>query len=313
MYKSDTKKIVRTIIIAVIAVILVSVGIVVLIQVLKNNNKGSSTTTSVVEPGEEELGTPEKISLQLAVDQWVDTQANSDNSGIYIYDLDNKAIVGRHNESKTFHMEALMNMFAAYEGYYRLDHGTWDEEFVYADTNLTHAQCLDRMIRWSYFPCLMDVTNEIGWDNLQTIFKDRGYDNTNIPALTTTPNDLAKLYRLFWNHKNLKEKSWTSLKTSMFEQANDEYSDFNHRQSLPAGFNTAKVYNKSGWLANADGSWKYYADAAFVTFEETTNKDGVRKPARNYVVVIMTTDTDYREIVKFGRKIESAVKSADQY
>ena len=318
----NKKKIIGGVLGGIFGVVAVAAGIVGLLQFInraKDEPVATPTTTVTPEP---EPTTPEKIDLQNVVDQWVDTQKNTKNSGIIIYDIDNDAIVARHNEDDKFRIESIYKMFVAYEGYYRIDNKQWSAEDRVLNWNdfngkpYTLSLCLDHMIRYSYSSCAERVWNMIGHDVLDATYKEKGYTGTSISGITSTPTDLMKLYQQFWKHTDLSEESWKKIQDSMLNQsapktASEAYTK-NWRQGLPSGFATALVYNKVGWLGG--DRWYFYDDAAFVNFPEVeSNRAKEKKLARNYIVIVLTKDTDSKELVKLGRQIEAAVKAADNY
>lgn len=308
-------------------VVIISAAFTIIGKAIRNNDQPTKNDTSSEKTtDDEEATTPSKIDLQLAVDQWV-TDNNSDNVGIEIYDLDNNAVVARHNEDTPFRIESIYKMFVAYEGYYRIDHSIWNADDIYPITNdyanqpYTRAHCLDHMIRFSYSPCAEAMWNEIGQDNLQQIYNQRGFKNTAISAITSTPSDLTKLYQIYWAHSDLSDKSWEAIKDSMLNQtapktATEAYTS-NWRKGLPSGFATATIYDKVGWLGNDPtdpDSYLFFDDAAFAVFPETKNKDtGAKIPERHYIIIALTKDTKSTKLVELGRKIENAVRTADNY
>ena len=321
----NVKKIIITVLVVVLLAGAAAVGITFLLNNAQNNSeqKPSDSEQPAVEP-EPEITTPEKIDLQLTVDQWLVTQASKDNSGIVIFDIDNNEVVARHNEDKKIYIASIYKMFVAYEGYYRIDRGLWNGEDTYAigkdiDGNqFTKSKCLDYMIRYSYSPCAETMWSEIGHDKLQSIYNEKGFLNTNISGIESTPSDLVKLYKLFYRHTDLSEESWEKIQDSMLNQeapktASSAYTQ-NWRQGFPSGFSTAKVYNKVGWLGDGGGTWNYYADAAFVNFPETVDRDtGAKRPERHYIMIVLTQKTNPANLVQLGRKIEETIKTADNY
>ena len=319
----DAKKIALAVLGSILGVAIVVAGIVLVIQLVSGHKPEqesiTATTTAPVEPAPI---TPNKIGLQNTIDQWLDTQANKNNSGIIIYDIDNDAIVARHNEDEVFRIESIYKMFVAYEGYHRIDSGQWDGNTTVLGWNdfngrpYTLSLCLDHMIRFSYSACAEAVWSMIGQETLQAAYEEKGFKNTSIAGITSTPNDLMKLYQQYWKHTDLSEDSWRKIQDSMLNQiapgtASSVYTA-NWRQGLPSGFATAQVYDKVGWYGG--DRWYFYDDAAFVTFPEVKkNKDGEKKLARNYIVIVLTKDTNPTELVKLGRKIEETVKTVDNY
>ncbi len=319
----DGKKIALIVILVVALVVGISVGIVVLLQQFNKTPTPTPTPTATAEP-EPEPEVPEKINLQLALNQWITSQPAAANSGILIYDIDNDEVVARHNEDSPFRIESIYKMFVAYEGYYRIDNGQWKADTTvfswgdYENKPYTLSHCLDHMVRFSFSSCAEAVWNMIGHDNLQAAYNEKGFKNTSIQGLTSTPNDLAKLYKQFWNHTDLSDESWNQILDSMINQTAPASAGYNYarnwRQGLPSGFATAKVYNKVGWLGDSYGNWTYYDDAAFLVFPEVQkNKDGEKVLERHYIMIALTKNTSPKQLVQLGRKIEEAVKTADKY
>ncbi|MBR1801820.1 serine hydrolase [Candidatus Saccharibacteria bacterium] len=320
----DKKKIVGAVIGGVVGVVAVAAGTVAAIHFINQPASEPTATETATTTAEPEPTVPDKISLQNTVDKWVDTQSSAGNSGIIIYDIDNDEIVARHNEDTKIRIESIYKMFVAYEGYYRIDSGQWDGNQQVLNWNdfsgkpYTLSLCLDHMIRFSYSSCAEKVWSMIGQNNLQAAYEEKGYKNTSISNITSTPSDLMKLYQQYWKHTDLSEESWKKIQDSMLNQtapgnAADVYTR-NWRQGLPSGFSTAVVYDKVGWLGDGAGHWLYYGDAAFVVFPEVeSNREGEKKLARHYIVIALTKNTDYKELVKLGRNLETAVKSEDNY
>lgn len=324
----DAKKIAGVVIGGVIGVIVLAIGIVFIIQAL-TNNKPAVNPDGPDNPGSGEVGKPEEISLQLALNEWLTEQPASNDSGVLVYDIDHDSIVARHNEDNAMWIGNLYQMFIAYEGYYRLNHEALEGSATLPIGNdfegkpYTISHCLDYMIKFSYLPCSEILANMFGWDNLQASFNEQGFKNTNIHGLTSNASDLLKLYQMYWKHNDFDEKTWNIIQDSLFAQTaatQDPVYAQNWRKGLPSGFSTAMVYNKTGFYSN-DGkdmtdSTKLYGawnDAAFVVFPEVENKDGVIKPERHYIIIVTTKNTKPQEVVKLGRKFEDAVKSADNY
>lgn len=318
----DTKKIFGAVFGAVIGVIILAVGIVLVMGLISKSAKEAGSNGGTNQGGEDD-GKPQKIDLQLTVNQWLTSQPASNNSAILIYDIDNDAIIARHNEDVAMRMESIYKMFVAYEGYYRLDHDMLKADTVlpiagdYEGKPYTVSKCLDHMIRYSYSPCAEILANQIGWENLQTSFNEQGFKNTNIHGVITNASDLLKLYQLYWKHNDLRDASWDKIQESMINQTaatDNVIYNRNWRSGLPSGFSTAKVYNKTGFLSLDGLTYNFYDDAAFVVFPEVeSNRDGKKVPEHHYIMIVLTKDTSPKEIVKLGRKLEEAVKTADNY
>lgn len=317
----DTKKITIAVIASIVGVIILAVAIVVIVNLLNQPQKPTGNSDND-DPGTTEVGKPKEIDLQLAVDQWLTTQPAAANSGIIIYDIDNNSVVARHNENVQFGIDTISQMFIAYEGYYRIDHDMLDGTAVYPIGDdfegkpYTRNHCLDFMVRFSYLPCSNIMINEIGFDNLQAAYNQRGFKNTNIAASISTPSDLMKLYQMYWKHNDLSDNSWDKIQESMLNQVaatKDPVYAQNWRMGIPSGISTALVYNKVG-MYGVGTTWVRFSDASFLVYPEVEkNKDGEAKPARHYISIVLTKDTTPQEIVKLGRKIEEAIKTADNY
>ena len=297
-------------------------GIVSIYRGLTHGDNLTEAGKIAEETRKKKAETPIKLDLQLPINQWVATQ-DADDSGIIIFDLDNNAVVGKHNENKSFRIESIYKMFVAYEGYRRISQGTYQANDTALNQNsydgkpYTLELCLDHMVRYSFSSCAESVWNRIGRKKLQKIYDDKGFSDTEIAGLTSTASEIKQLYQIFWRHEDLSEDTWAKIKDSMLNQtapksAADIYTS-NWRQGLPSGFNTAKVYNKVGWLGDGDGNWLYYSDAAFLEFQEVTNQNDEKKPARHFIMVVLTKNTRPKEIKKLGQKVEAAIRSADTY
>ena len=319
----DIKKILLIVLGVVAGVAVIAVAIVFIPKLFEKTDEPVATSTAASAPEEETPKTPEKLDLQLVVDQWLDTQTSTANSEIMIYDLDNNEVVARHNEDKKMYIASIYKMFVVYEGYYRVDHNIWTASDSvglgnnYDGKPMTYGNCLDYAIRYSYSPCAENLWAKIGHDNLQAIYNEKGYTGTDIQGITSTPSDLVKLYQQYYKHSDLSEESWEKIQDSMLNQTapSNAFSAMQQdwRKGLPAGFTTAKVYDKVGWWGDGNGNWYYYADAAFLNFPETKNNDGETVPERNYIAIVLTAKTKPAELVKLGRNIESYIKTADNY
>jgi hypothetical protein len=160
------------------------------------------------------------------------------------------------------------------------------------------------------------MINEIGFDNLQAAYNERGFKDTTIAQSISTPTDLMKLYQMYWKHTDLSKDSWAKIQESMLNQVaatKDLTYAQNWRMGMPSGFSTALVYNKVG-MYGVGTTWVRFSDASFLVFPEVEkNKDGEGKPERHYISIVLTKNTDPKEIVKLGRKIEEAIRTADNY
>jgi len=140
----------------------------------------------------------------------------------------------------------------------------------------------------------------IGKTNLDSIVNDTfGINETTVSRLVTTPNDILKIMKMFYEHKEITDETLLArMKDSFLNQPITEY---NWRQGLPSGFSSAKVYNKVGWDYNPDGKyWNYYHDAAIVEFPGQN---------RHFIVVVMSSKVPYQRIRQLGADIEKTFLS----
>lgn len=237
---------------------------------------------------------PEKIDFQPVVDEWV--KSVSGNKSVLIYDLDRDELAGSYNTKEDYNTASLYKLFVVYEGYRRLESGEWQADDLAGSTGHTVLECLDLAIRESYSPCAETLWAEIGYDELDEIVKtDFGIINSDISVLTSNPEDIMKMMKLFYDHPHIKDEALTArMKDSFLNQPKTTY---DWRQGLPSGFSDAvNVYNKVGWEFNENGNyWNIYHDAAIVEFPE---KD------RHFIAIVMTNKVPYQQIRKFGSMIE---------
>ena len=257
------------------------------------NNIITNEESAYVSPEKTEVE-PKKIDFQTIVDNWV---KNIDgDKGVLIYDLDRDEMVAEYNSDRSFATASLYKLFVVYEGYRKIEQGEWREGDTAGDTGRTILECLDLAVRESNSDCAETLWRIIGHDKLEKIVADDfGITNTSVEDLVSTPNDIAKMMKRFYDHTDINdEKLIAKMKDSFLNQPITEY---NWRQGLPSGFSDAvNVYNKVGWAYNDEEKvWDIYNDAAIIEFPE---KD------RHFIVVVMTNKVPYQQIRKLGTMIE---------
>lgn len=238
---------------------------------------------------------PEKIDFQPVVNEWVKSVGGT--KSVLIYDLDRDEVAGSYNTEENYNTASLYKLFVVYEGYRRLESGEWQANEPAGNTGHTVLECLDLAIRESYSPCAETLWARIGHSELDEIIKkDFGIVNSDISTLTSNPEDIQKMMKLFYEHPDIKDETLVArMKDSFLNQPKTTY---DWRQGLPSGFSDeVNVYNKVGWAFNADGNyWDIYHDAAIIEFPE---KD------RHFIVVAMTNKVPYQQIRKLGTIIET--------
>ena len=236
---------------------------------------------------------PDKIDFQPVVDGWVGGAGG--NKSVLIYDLERNEVVGAYNATENYNTASLYKLFVVYEGYRRVQSGEWQASDPAGSTGYTILKCLDLAIRESYSPCAETLWAMIGRQELTTIIEDDfGISNSDIESLISNPEDIMKMMKIFYEHKDVTDENLiATMKDSFLTQPPTTY---NWRQGLPSGFTKANVYNKVGWDYNPDARvWNIYHDAAIVEFPDKN---------RHYIVVVMTNQVPYQKNTALGRDIE---------
>ncbi len=240
---------------------------------------------------------PLKIDLQPIVDNWVNTTGGT--KSIMIYDLDRAETIGAYNTERNFNTASLYKLFVVYEGYRRVQNGTWGREDRANYLGQTILDCLDLSIRESNSTCAEPLWAKIGHAELDGIIKsDFNIQSSNISGLSSNVGDVTKIMQKFYTHEEIKDEDLIArMKDSFLNQPITN--GYEWRQGLPSGFSDkTKVYDKVGWAYNVAGRfWDYYHDAAII---ETAND-------RHFIVVVMTSRVPYERISEFGTQIETEI------
>ena len=237
-----------------------------------------------------------EINFQPLVDDFVNSTQGD--KGVLIYDLDLQKNVGEYNPDSSFSTASLYKLFVVYEGYRRLDRGEWDGNEFLGAAGHTVLECLDLAIRESNSSCAETLWSKIGRSELdRIIINDFGIVNTEVSAFKSTPSDILKVMKLFYDHPDISSDGLVSrMQDSFLVQPKTEY---DWRQGLPSGFIKANVYNKVGWDYNPGSKyWNIYNDAAIVEFPEND---------RHFIVAVMTSRVSFEKISELGARIEDLV------
>ena len=258
----------------------------------------SSASEIADENAENEAKLPAKIDFQSVIESWA-AEAGGKKS-VVIYDLDRDETVGKYNADATYNTASLYKLFVVYEGYRRIENGAWQRTDPAGQTGKTILQCLDLAIRESNSPCAETLWSLIGHATLdEIIVQDFKITDSNISALLSTPTDIAKMMRIFYEHPDVKDAELVATMQDSF--LNQPVTTDDWRKGLPSGFPAdVKVYNKVGWDWNGK-SWNVYHDAAIVEFPEQN---------RHFVVVVMTSEVKNKKIAELGTLISDTVKSS---
>ena len=239
---------------------------------------------------------PEKIDVQPTIDSWVNSTYGR--KAIIIYDLDRDEIIGQHNPNEYFGIASLYKLFVVYEGYRRIARGEWNANEIAGYTGHTILECLDLSIRESDSICAETIWIMIGRQELDEIVNDDfGITGTTVSNIASTPSDIMKIMKIFYEHKDINDETLLAhMKDSFLNQPTTTY---NWRQGLPSGFSAnTKVYNKAGWDYDEDEeSWNCHHDASIIVTES----------GRHFVVVLMTSQVSLSKIRSFGSMLESVL------
>lgn len=290
----------RFILISLIFVLTATVAIcgMYIIKGLTTEQPAKSEDTSVKpepEPEPEpEPVLPDAINFQSVVDNFINS--TSGNRSVIVYDLERNELAGEYNTTEDYNTASLYKLFVVYEGYRRIQSGEWDANSTIGYQGKSILECLDLAIRESYSPCAEPLWALIGHDELDNIIAtDYRIVNSDISTLTSNPNDILSIMKLFYNHPDFSREDLVARMKDSF--LNQPITTYNWRQGLPSGFSRANVYNKVGWDYNPNGNyWNIYHDAAIVEFPEQD---------RHFIVVVMTNRVPYQKITEFGTNFEN--------
>lgn len=236
------------------------------------------------------------VDLQPTVDEWAASTGGT--RSVLIYDLDAEQIAASYNPNQQYSTASLYKLFVVYEGYRRLENGSWNANDIVANGK-TRLKCLDLAIRESNSPCAETLWYQIGRAELDEIIKkDFDIQNSDITHLSSNANDILKMLQIYYAHSEISAENWQLIADSMLNQPITTY---NWRQGLPSGFsNAVDVYNKVGWEWNGR-DWNIYHDAAILNFKNYN---------RHFIVVVLTNHVSHKKIAELGTKIEAAVNAA---
>lgn len=235
----------------------------------------------------------QRVDFQPLVNSWVSSVGGK--KGVMIYDLMAGEVVGEYNVDEKFATASVYKLFIVYAGYLKVDSGEWNGGAAAGGTGRTIAECLDLAIRESHSECaetLWDMMGR-GWLDV-TVREDFGLSGLSVGSLTATPREVMRMMLKYYQHSEiLDDKLVAVMKDSFLNQPKTTY---DWRQGLPSGFSdVVRVYNKVGWEYDGD-KWLIYNDAAIVSFADVD---------RDFVVVVMTSGVDFKQIAQFGRDLEA--------
>ena len=239
--------------------------------------------------------------LQGALNSW--TRSVGGSKGVIFYDLDSGQVLASYNPDEKFATASIYKLFVVYEGYRRLQNGTWNGEDQAGSTGKTIAKCLDLAIRESNSTCAETLWAMMGRETLDAaVQNDFGLPNVTVGSLSATPREIMLMMKRFYEHPEITNEDLAATIKDSFLNQPPSYGlcsgPCNWRQGLPSGFSDkVLVYNKVGW--NFNGSiWTIYDDAAILEFPE---KD------RHIIAVVMTSGIHYNQIRNLASLIENVI------
>lgn len=265
---------------------------------------GCPTVDGTVIDSDECNGTGEvkkisRVDFQPVVDEWINSVGG--NKGIIIYDLDLGEVVGEYNPDVRMRIESIYKLFVVYEGYRRVQNGTWNLNDACGYTGWTIGECLDKAIRDSSSAAAEAMHSMIGYNTLnETVHTDFNLPNVTVESIMATPREVMEMMKIFYNHAEITDANLVSMMKDSFlnQPPSAGYCSglCDWRRGLPSGFSDkVNVYNKVGWLSNGT-SWTYYCDAAILEFKEAN---------RNYIAIVLTSNVSNKSIANFGTMIEN--------
>ena len=309
--KKEKKSWIRTAldVLIIVCVAVLTFAVFKLTSVKSENQEKNNP--DVVEGNNDDDEDDGKINLNPVIGAWMSSTMKDTKQAVAIYDLDNDKMVGELNINETFPMESLYKLPVVFEGYKRVDNGSLDGDAESAGGH-TVRQCLDLAIRESNSACAEDILAKLGGEAQMDaiVQRDWGLQKTSISNLETTADDMIRMLKRVFEHKDLSQTSWKQLQDSMLNQPPVENQELcngacDFRQGLPAGFTQGtKVYDKVGWRLNGT-MWMSYNDTALLEFPDDN---------RNFAIVILTqlyASSD--KISELGKLTEEAILAYLRY
>lgn len=295
--------------IVILTLVVVAAGFFVMDLMKKSdlNTEGSASEvaakTEVDEEKQEdepvEEPKPEPVDFQGVVDEWVASVGG--NKSVVIYDLDREEISAEYNTGEDYIMESLYKLFVVYEGYKRVENGSWDKSTIVNSAGKTLEYCLYSAIRNSDSSCAEPLWGMIGRDELEAIAHDEWgiSEKTIILRLISNVNDILTIMKRFYEHPDFSDEELVAQMEDSFLNQSPSAGLCNGpcdwRQGLPSGFSdNVKVYNKVGWRWGTN-TWETYHDAAILEFPD----------GRHFIVVVMTNHISHKDIARLGTAIEN--------
>lgn len=287
-YKSKTK-----LIVLVLAVSLVVFGFS-MSQLLASSRSvarasseiGISSATNVsAQKVRDAVKAPEPISqfddkkIAVALKNWVVNNRGS--YSIVVSDQSGKELAQYASEEQ-FYMASLYKLYVAYIGYQKVDSGVYSFDELYLD-GMTRGKCLDEMVRTSHNACGEKMMAELG-SELKTSLASYGFSATSVAGFTTSAKDTNKMLAMIKNGTNLSESSKAKLLDSMLGQK--------YRKGMPAGFETAKVYDKVGFRGEQE-----YHDVGIIELSD----------GRTLMVSILSDKAGVAKIADLSRTLSASL------
>lgn len=228
-------------------------------------------------------------TAQEAVDIWLSSYRHG-NVGVEVFDVNSGMVIASYQANVQMRPRSLYKLFYYYDAYAEVTAGHDDLSQEYEDGK-TLGGCLDAIIRSSNNPCAEKMYNDsVRAARVAQLIQRLGLAGTRADGLMTTAHDVSTLLQYYYAHPEWSEEVWARFRESALNQP------YAYRKGLPSGFTMAAVYNKVGFGTDEAGV-SVYNDAAMV---ETAG-------GGRYIVVVMTTQTDYMTIRALGALLEQVM------
>mgnify|MGYP000110480581 CR=1 FL=1 len=219
--------------------------------------------------------------LQAALSEWADNHTGT--YAVTITDESGK-VLAEHDADKVFFAASLYKLYVAYEGYRKVDDGTYKLSQTYLN-GWTREKCLHEMIHSSNSPCAEKMMAELGPTTLNTKVKTYGMNNTSLSGISTSSRDSALMLSRIWQGTGLSESSKAKYLKSLETQI--------YAEGLKTGFDDQTVYDKVGFRENIE-----YHDAGIVKFSD----------GRVLIVSVFTKNVGTKNIVGLAQSLLAATK-----
>lgn len=225
---------------------------------------------------------PTDAGLSALLQQYA--QDHTGTFGISMIELSGNGRRASYNDTERFTSASTYKLFVAYSVLKRIEDGSWN----WTDGDISGGRdlstCFDDMIVRSDNACAEAMAEKITYGVVTSEAREIGCNDTTFgdsDGMNTTPADLALFLAQLQTGQILKQQSSRDILLNAMSRNI-------YRNGIPAGLSSMAVADKVGFL---DG---YLHDASIVY-----------SPSGTYVLVIMTSNSDWSTIADLATKIEA--------